>query len=120
MESADKRFQEAQAKLSEAKAALAEAQEKATQIRSLGDESVQQATSTLAKQAEEEMERLEEGKGAILALAEQKATKQVQQSLAALALEKASFKLKRQLTDTSVQKQLVDLQIGAFAKSRLA
>jgi F-type H+-transporting ATPase subunit b len=120
MESADKRFQEAQAKLSEAKAALAEAQEKATQIRSLGDESVQQATSTLAKQAEEEMKRLEEGKGAILALAEQKATKQVQQSLAALALEKASFKLKRQLTDTSVQKQLVDLQIGAFAKSRLA
>jgi len=120
VQSADQRFQEAQAKLDEAKAALAKAQEQATSIRSLGEDTVQQTTVLLGKQAEEEMKRLEEGKTATLALAEQKATKQVQQSLASLALEKASSKLKRRLTDMSVQKQLVDLQIGVFTKSRLA
>jgi len=120
VQSADKRFQEAQAKLNEAQAALAKAQEQALTIRSAGEETVQQTTVLLAQQAEEEMKRLEEGKIATLALAEQKATKQVQQSLAALALDKASSKLKKQLTDMSVQKKLVDLQIGVFTKSSLA
>ena len=120
VQAAEQRFQEAQAKLAEAKAALDEAQQKAQTIRSTGEQTVQQATVVLTQQADEEMKRLEEGKTATLSLAEQKATKQVQQRLATLALEKASLKLQTQLQDAAKQKQLVDVQIGAFTKSRLA
>ena len=119
VQSAETRFQEAQEKLEQAKARLAEATEKATVIRSQGEGTVQVATATLQKQAEEEIARLEEVKNSTLGLAEQKATKEVQQHLAALALEKASAKLQTKLKSTSVQKQLADFQIATLSKSSI-
>jgi F0F1-type ATP synthase membrane subunit b/b' len=72
---------------------------------------VSQVTAFVAAQATEELARLEDLKTTTFALAEQKATKQLQTKLVSLALAKAGTKLSTRLADREVQKALVDRQI---------
>ena len=75
---------------------------------------VQKALDFVAKQADEELARLTDVKNSTFALAEQKATKEIQTNLVARALAKAGTKLSTRLASQTTQKAFVDLQIKTF------
>lgn len=114
VESAEKKYLEAQEALEKANMNLDEAKQKAASIRAQGDSTVQQVVDLVARLAAEELERLEEVKNSTFALAEQKATKQVQKQLVSLALTKAYTKLETLLKSPKAQKAYVSQAILAL------
>jgi len=114
VETAEEKFAAAQAALQEAQMRLTEAQERAATIRSEGGATVAQVAAFVATQATDELARLDELKTTTFALAEQKATKQLQAKLVTLALTKAGTKLSTPLASQTTQKAFVDLQIQTF------
>jgi F-type H+-transporting ATPase subunit b len=111
VQTAEEKYAAAQDALQQAQARLTDAKERAASIRSEGGATVSQVTAFVAAQATEELARLEDLKTTTFALAEQKATKQLQTKLVSLALAKAGTKLSTRLADREVQKALVDRQI---------
>jgi|Transcript_17687 F-type H+-transporting ATPase subunit b len=109
--SAEEKYQEAQAALQKAQGRLDEAKKLAEEIRAGGGTAAQNATALVAKQSAEDLARLEEVKNSTLALAEQKAVKEIQQELITAALEKALAKVTTRLQNKATQKAFVDLQI---------
>lgn len=114
VKTADEKYEAAQAALFKAETELAEAQKRADTIRSEGSVTVQKALDFVAKQADEELARLTDVKNSTFALAEQKATKEIQTNLVARALAKAGTKLSTRLASQTTQKAFVDLQIKTF------
>jgi len=74
-----------------------------------------QTTKTLADRTLEEIQRLEEGKQAILRFEEEKAMGQIRQQVISLSLERA-LQLLRTKIDASVQRRLIDANINALGK----
>jgi len=114
VQTADEKYAAAQDALRQAQMRLEEARERADTIRSEGGATVNQVTAFVAKQADEELGRLEEVKNSTFALAEQKATKQLQAQLVSLALAKAGTQLATRLANQATQKKFVDMQINAL------
>jgi F-type H+-transporting ATPase subunit b len=111
VETADEKYNAAQEALRKAQQRLNEAKERAETIRSEGSATVQQAIAFVAKQADDELARLTDVKNSTFALAEQKATKEIQTNLVTRALAKAGTKLSGRLASQTTQKAFVDLQI---------
>jgi F-type H+-transporting ATPase subunit b len=111
VQTAEYKYAAAQDALKQAQQRLTDAQCRAATIRSEGSATVSQVTALVASQANEELARLEDLKTTTFALAEQKATKQLQAKLVQLALTKAGSKLSTRLASQATQKAFVDLQI---------
>lgn len=114
VQAAEEKYAAAQDALQQAQKRLTDAQGRAAAIRSEGGSTVSQVTAFVAAQADEELARLENLKTTTFALAEQKATKQLQAKLISLALTKAGTKLSSRLSNQATQKAFVDLQIQTF------
>jgi F-type H+-transporting ATPase subunit b len=115
IQSADERYLEAQQKLETAKAKVEQAKAKAIEIRQQGNSAAAQATKTLFERTEEEIRRLEETKQATLRVEEDKALSQVRDQVVKLSIERALSQLRAKM-DNSVQKRLIDLNIGLLGK----
>ena len=117
IQSADERFLEAQQKLEQAKQKVQSAKTKAVEIRQQGNTAATQATKTLFERTEEEIRRLEETKQATLRFEEEKALSQVRDQVIQLSVERAFTQLRTKMrNDNSVQKRLIDLNIGLLGK----
>jgi len=114
VESAEEKYKEAQDALQQAQLRLADAQKRADEIRADGRTTVQQVTALVAQQSADDLGRLGEVKDSTFALAEQKASKQIQTELVERALSKAYTKISTRLQNKATQKAFVDLQIHTF------
>ena len=108
LKTATERFVEAEQK-------LAIAQAKAVEIREQGKAAAKQSTKTFAERTREEIQRLEEGKQAILRFEEEKAMGQVRQQVVRLSLSRALQLLQTKI-DAAVQRRLIDANINALGK----
>jgi len=115
LKTANERFVEAEQKLAEAKQKIQIAQAKALEIREQGKVTAKQTTNSFAQRTLEEIQRLEEGKQAILRFEEEKAMGQVRQQVIRLSLARALQLLQTKI-DTSVQRRLIDANINALGK----
>jgi F-type H+-transporting ATPase subunit b len=115
IQSADERFLEAQQKLEQAKQKVEQAKTKAVEIRQQGNTAAAQATKTLFERTEEEIRRLEETKQATLRVEEDKALGQVRDQVIKLSIERALSQLRTKM-DSSLQKRLIDFNIGLLGK----
>jgi F-type H+-transporting ATPase subunit b len=109
--SAEEKYNAAQKVLQKAQIRLDDAKLRAESIRSEGNKTAYQVTNFVALQSQDELARLEELQISTLAVAEQKATNQIQTQLVTLALAKASKKVSSRLASQGTQKAFVDLQI---------
>jgi len=112
---AEEMFQEATAKLANAKAQLEIAKTKAEEIRAQGLVSSKLATANLLERAEEDIKRLEEAKQLSLRFEEEKAVEEVCERVRELALESALQKVKKRL-DTNLQRRVIDLNIALLGQ----
>ena len=115
LKTATERFVEAEQKLAEAKQKIQIAQAKALEIREQGKAAAKQSTKTFAERTREEIQRLEEGKQAILRFEEEKAMGQVRQQVVRLSLSRALQLLQTKI-DAAVQRRLIDANINALGK----
>ncbi|NJL19857.1 MAG: F0F1 ATP synthase subunit B [Leptolyngbyaceae cyanobacterium SM1_3_5] len=108
---AEKRKQEAAAKLADQQQKLAQAQTEATRIRAAAEESAKAARASILAQSEQDIERLKVSAAQDLNSQQERIISELRQRVAQMALEQVESRLRSNLSPES-QQQLIDRSIA--------